>query len=329
MPGTRYTVFNPDGESFVPDADRFALQKRQVSQQDWLAQQMLSDRERERQHQRTMAGDQFGYSRTLQGDAIGGQRGIAELTDRGATTRAQLGEDGAFKRTELGELGATERARIQNEPALAGLKLREREYEDQAGVQREINSLRMDAIRGVRGGGGLPGMDGMDDEVRRRMIGGLLGFDAGMTRVEARKERGLDRLEDKLMDERNPERKRAIQAAIDRGDTSVSLPGRTSAYSADQLSQRLGDRVSQFQQQDMDWGLLGGDDDPTDEDNQEIMRMREELAQVLVEEREMDPAAARETANQLIREKLKSGAYDYREDRFADQTASLIQALGL
>lgn len=104
MPGFRYSVHNPDGESYVPDADKFAADQAARSadfmtraalmkQNAGALQAQLYDSAQNRTLQRDLTGtakERFGYDQNLQRDRIGGESLLEGQRQTGSTDRTRL-----------------------------------------------------------------------------------------------------------------------------------------------------------------------------------------------------------------------------------------------
>src|SRR5687768_15266522 len=99
MGGMRYSVFNPDGESYVPETERFAAQKQSQAMSEWLAMQQIADRDKQRLHEMTMNGrfsDKLAGERSLLGDKLAGETQLQ--TDRYAGESRLLDQRSASER---------------------------------------------------------------------------------------------------------------------------------------------------------------------------------------------------------------------------------------
>lgn len=193
MPGTRYSVFNPDGESYVPETERFALQRRSQAMSEWATQQALAQRSREMDNQlalhgtfdqrtaaeRGMMGDKFGYDRELLRDGYAGQYGLADRNNSGALERARLGEDGALAR-----------ARVANEAPMAQIGLAREAMDREWGAgeaTRGVNdrkAMLQSAVYDELLGKGTPGAGGAgmfsSPRIRDTAFLGAIGVDPRM-----------------------------------------------------------------------------------------------------------------------------------------------------
>lgn len=149
MPGTRYSVFNPDGESFVPDQDKFNAQLQQMAMQNMGNLAGINERAREFNigdqtnrwnaqaqyglgtQQLTQQGHQFDSSQNLmrelalanlgyQKDALGAQMEgpRAQL----AMQKEQWGEGAPLRQAQLGLAQAQTGRELSGQKYLSGLQ---------------------------------------------------------------------------------------------------------------------------------------------------------------------------------------------------------------
>jgi hypothetical protein len=143
MPGVRYSVFNPSGESYVPDTEKFAFQQRGQQMSDWLARQALQQQGQQFNAELAdrAAGRQFegNLQTSLQGTY--GQRHAGDID----TMRTQGDiESGLLDKRLTGQYGIqglvnqgqSDIARIGNEPAMGRLGL------DQQRLSAELPALQ-------------------------------------------------------------------------------------------------------------------------------------------------------------------------------------------
>lgn len=300
MVGIRRTVFNPEGEAFVPEHERFAYEQRRGQMSDQLAREQLQaymqDRAAQRQHEVGMGGS-FGQRSAL-------EREMGGTFDQ--RTRSQM------DLAALMDRGNTDRARIANEPAMAGIALQGRQYDDLSPAIKARTQAEADLL-GIRGnflkqamgasaGGGAAGGGAMaDPEVQTALMGSVLG-----TKLPSPREIEMQRLQDQMLREQIA-RQRA-QQAMESGDmdaarkiaaeSGVPLPvGRPEDVMAQNpaLAQDLAGLTKGFASRDT--SMFGWD--PTTQDEDAIIAERDRLVQILVG-RGVPPDRALAEANRVI-----------------------------
>jgi hypothetical protein len=319
MPGTRYTVFNPGGESFVPEADRFAFDQQRAGMADRLARDALADRERDRLLQRELTGsfqDRSQAERGMQRERYGFEGGLEDRRQGGMTQRASMEQS-----------GATERARIGNEVPQGRLAW-EREHFDR--TQGPMLDIRNQYLRGMAlpEGGGGGGFVPSDDD-RRAMLGSLFGYTPERTREQRMDEFAEQALIAQVMSGGlSPRQRTEALGRIRAGDLSADvIPQALTPYSARELEQQVRDGVRTFQERDLSWNPFRSD--PGERERQALVELRDTLAQQLMQEKNLSEEAALKAANQIVRAQLAQGKENYETAWGADETRNLIQALGM
>jgi hypothetical protein len=152
MPGTAYTPFNPGGQSYVPEVERFnaqrAAQMAALSQQGQIAGAEIADRGAGRDWQ---AG-QSALDRTQQANIAGtfGQRSAQDMQ------MEQLRQGGQMDIAKLNDTGMTERANIGITPQMANIGLQGRMYGDTRADTADERGLKHSMFQELTGGGGNP-----------------------------------------------------------------------------------------------------------------------------------------------------------------------------
>jgi hypothetical protein len=171
MPGIRRSVFNPDGESYVPDTEKFAFQQRGQNMSDWLAQQQLAAAMQ--MHGEDLADRASGrqYEGNLQRDLQGtyGQR------QGGAMDLENLRQQGEFGLEDRRETGLNTRARIANEPVMGQLDFMKSQFNDPNAVAMRQNTANMGTLRY----GAAQREDEMNAQMDNLVLGQLRGAAPG------------------------------------------------------------------------------------------------------------------------------------------------------
>lgn len=218
MPGVRYSVFNPGGESYVPDTERFAAQQKSQGMSDWIAlQAMANQRGMHTEDLNAGAASQLyqgGLQTNLQGTYAQRQQGSMDMADK--TFANQLAE------RRLANQGGLDIANAGNAPAMGVLALQRSQWDDPnavrmrtagadeagyraAGMSREndMNALLDGYVKSALSGGAAPGGAGggggfalnshdLSDIVRKRAGLGADPADAFTTQFLAQQAQTAD-----------------------------------------------------------------------------------------------------------------------------------------
>jgi hypothetical protein len=182
MPGTRYTVFNPQGESYVPETEQFAFKQKAQQMSDWLASQQLQAQLS--MHRDTLAdrGTQRVHEGNLMRDIQGtfGQRhggDIEKMTRQGEITGGHLNTQiaGNLVQQELVNKGGADMARIGNEPAMGALGFERDKWNDPSVKGVREQTLRRNTYDNNRFGR----EDELDELIHGQLAGALRAGSAG------------------------------------------------------------------------------------------------------------------------------------------------------
>lgn len=247
-----------------------------------------------------------------------------ELADRAAGRTASYGQ-------------ATELARIGQQPAMASLDFMRQKYGDErsdtSGTRDYNNALaqfRMNELRGIMGGSsdqtandaikagfkitdpqgyGVARFDSggsgtsMNDRDRRALRFGLLGIQAPSDPNEQAQEMARKIIAARMASA-DPTDLGALGQAYQTGDLSKIPVQQKAAIDPAMLQEAIQSQVRSFGEKDA--ATIGFD--PTENDVQDIIRRRDQLAQVYQSQMRLPPDAAKERANFIIEEQVRPNA---------------------
>lgn len=282
MPQTTYTPFDTTGQTKLTDMDMLAEQRRRELQDQAFRGALLNN-------QNNMQREGWGRQDALARQQLGAQERIAQMGNQ-----TQLAMGGTFQdRTAANQ----QLAQMQMRPAQTLADLQAAQWQEGAGLRgsqnaltQEINTAKLNAIRGGMGGGG-----------NQRLAAALMGVNPDQ--LEDPNDRMvrstiMQALAQRLAaGEIDPAQFKAGAA----GDFSSMPRKQISAISPEQQIAALEGRVSEFGERDA--ATIGFD--PTDTDVQDIIRQRDQVAQALKSQRpQLSPEQAMEGATWIIEQRL-------------------------
>lgn len=303
MPQTVYSAFDTGGQTKLTDMDQIAERRRQEAQDQAFRGALLNN-------QNNMQRE--GWNRQ---DALTNQSLTAQERIAAANNANQLAMGGSFQdRTSANQ----QLAQMQMRPAQTMADLETSKWGEGAGLRgsqnaltQEINTAKLNAIRGGMGGQGGG---------NQRLAAALMGINPDQ--LEDPQDRMLksalaQQLATRLASgEIDPAQ---FKAAVG-GDLSAIPRKQVSAIAPEQQVSALEQRVAGFGEKDA--ATFGFD--PTDNDVMDIVRQRDQVAQALKSQRpQLSPEQAMEGANWIIEQKLLPN-----QDRMGTEwIAKLRQAL--
>ncbi len=303
MPQTSYTAYDTTGQTKLTDMDQVAEQRRREMQDQAFRGALLNN-------QNNMQREGWGRQDAMQQAGLTAQERISA-----ANNANQLAMGGSFQDRSAAN---RENTMLQMSPALQAIQLQKDQWGEGAGLRgsqnaltQEINTAKLNAIRGGIGGtgGGNP-----------RLAAALMGINP--EQLEDPQDRMVRQTVAQALAQRlasgdiNPQQ---FQAGV-KGDYSGIPQKQISAISPEQQVGALESRVSQFGEKDA--ATIGFD--PTEADVQDIVRQRDQVAQALKSQRpQLSPEQALEGANWIVEQKLLPN-----QDRWGTEwIAKLRQAL--
>lgn len=290
MPQTTYTAFDTTGQTRLTDLDQVAEQRRREMQDQAFRGALLNN-------QNNMQREGWGRQDALTERSLGAQERISA-----ANNANQLAMGGSFQdRTAANQ----QLAQMQMRPAQTMADLEANKWQEGAGLResgnaltQEINTAKLNAIRGGMGGQG-----------NSRLSAALMGINPDQ--LEDPQDRMVRQTVAQALAQRlasgeiNPQQ---FQAGV-KGDYSGIPQKQVTAISPEMQVQSLQSDVERFGQQDA--ATFGFD--PTEEDVARLVQQRDQAAQALrAQNPRLSPEQAMEGANFYVEESLKKGGTDKR-----------------
>lgn len=347
---TRFSVFNPGGEQFVSEPERFEEIKRQAAIRDQMALRELAQRARLGKERTDAALAQIASNERIAG---GENRTALELQQQAGTNARELAEvTGGIKR-DIAGIGANAQTRAAEiaagpnqtladlegrrfDASLPGMEAQNRLMAAQADAERDKIGVRRALLGDILGGGGLPGGDLGDDvrsDVQTAFIEDEFGVDlpsADERKAKQRTSGAQESLESRIV--QDPIGRKALTNAMAvTGDRGAAL---AAAQEAIQMRNQedLQDFVVNLRT------FVNSDDSllPSDPSDSEVAAMADLGTQIMnrLILTEGSASGARKRLAQAIRPILAQEFGDSSVgggsgDSFADQTNALLSRLGI